>query len=80
MVSVIVDSRRATPGIRGRGGQPHPANRYGGSWVGLTLWTPPEGLCANAGSCRWGRGGMVWGAKIGTIYKSILRRQLTGNV
>jgi len=30
-------SRRATPGMSRGGPWPHPANRYGGSWVGLTL-------------------------------------------
>ena len=43
-----------SPGYAGHfggGDQPHPANRYGGSWVGLTLWTPPKGMCANALGC-----------------------------
>ena len=29
------------------------ANRYGGSYHRLTLWTPPKGLCANAGICQY---------------------------
>jgi len=57
IVSVIVDSRRATPGIRGRGGQPHPANRYGGSQGGANDVGWARIMCVGGVMC-FGSGGV----------------------